>query len=137
MKESNIALNKMIAHLGLGFSLIFWAIYTVLTIALVYIIAVENRHVYPFLPTISHAGSATPERNIFSQLITVGTFWSLINLYARFLQLQQTLNLHNAASSSSLKRVNDASLVFGVLGALGLLTIAAWPVPSVSLLLHI
>lgn len=113
---------------GLGFSPILWGFYTVATIILCYSLAVQKGHLYPYIPSVSHTGATSPERNIFALLFEFGAFWATFNLCVRYLQFDSFLEAEHRCA----RILNNISLGFGLLSVIGLVFIANWPTPNVS-----
>ena len=118
---------------GLGYSPVLWSVYTVCTISLCYYIGVSNGHLYPYVPSVSHTGASSPERNIFSMLLEFGAFWSFGNLVIRYLQVNILIaKVVSDVESMLLILKNKVSFCFGFLSVIGLVIIANWPSPNVS-----
>lgn len=118
---------------GLGYSPILWAIYTIFTITLCYYVGVSNGHLYPYVPSVSHTGASSPERNIFSMLLEFSAFWAVANIIIRYQQVNLLIKKVVQDLEKLLLRLhNKVSLAFGVSSVLGLVVIANWPSPNVS-----
>ena len=113
---------------GLGFLPVLWGFYTVATIFLCYSLAVKHGHLYPYVPSVSHTGATSPERNIFALLFEFGAFWATVNLSVRYLQFDTLLK----ADQNCDRILNKIAFGFGLLSVIGLVFIANWPTPNVS-----
>ena len=71
---------------GLGFLPACFSALCALTIITTYIMAVCAGHVYAFFPTISETGVAEPERNIFSLMLSLGSFLGFLTIAVRYVQ---------------------------------------------------
>lgn len=119
---------------GLGYSPILWSIYTVFTISLCYYIGVSNGHLYPYVPSVSHTGASSPERNIFSMLLEFSAFWAIGNIVIRYQQVNILIEKVVIDTENLLLVLhNKVSLAFGFVSVLGLVIIANWPSPNVSI----
>ena len=112
---------------GLGFSPVLWSFYTAGTIVLCYVLAVEKGHLYPYVPSVSHTGATSPERNIFALLFEFGAFWATFNVCVRYLQFDLLVK----TKQSSARTLNKIAFGFGLLSVVGLVFIANWPTPNV------
>ncbi|CAG0883191.1 unnamed protein product [Darwinula stevensoni] len=92
-------------------------------------IAILLGHVEVDFPYISDTGTTPPESCIFSQLLTVGTVLLGITVYVRY---RQILEYHpNHSSSSTIIRLNHASLWLGIIAAFGVSIVSNFQETSV------
>ncbi|BFZ15590.1 hypothetical protein BsWGS_18629 [Bradybaena similaris] len=70
----------------------------------------------------SHSAIKAPERCVFAQFVNIGAFMMAANVYIRYKQMTEVLNLLSASKGD--KRVNKVSLGIGFISAFGLTVVA-------------
>lgn len=85
-----------------------------------YAIAVANGRVEPDFPYISYTAIYAPQRAIFSQLVNIGAVLLGSTAYIRFIQVKADY----PHMSTKMRGCNVASLILGLLSALGLSMVA-------------
>lgn len=86
-----------------------------------YLWSVLLRHVEAGFPYISDTGTYPPESCLFGLLLALYSFVTAGSVYLRW---QQVRTFCDAQRSRGLRRVNNVSLVFGLLAAIGVLLVA-------------
>ncbi|XP_039617641.1 DNA damage-regulated autophagy modulator protein 1 isoform X2 [Polypterus senegalus] len=87
-----------------------------------YAIATLERHVDPVFPYISDTGVQVPESQIFSLLITFAAILGVATMYTRYKILEKT----NDQMSCCHRILNTITLIVGIFGCLGMLTVATF-----------
>jgi len=109
--------------LGLGYLPILWSLFTIAALAVSYIMAVMENHVYPVLPSISSTGTNIPESNIFSLLMNVSILIAAANYFIRYFQCQHQAR-HCGDNREVIYRYNQFSLVVAIPSLGGALLVA-------------
>ena len=117
---------------GLGYLPVLWSLFTIAALAVSYIMAVMENHVYPFLPSISATGSNIPESNIFSLLMNVSIILAASNYFTRYFQCQHQAR-HCGDNRELIYRYNQFSLVVSIVSLGGALLVANIQARRVSL----
>ena len=108
---------------------LLWFLLIFVTIFTPYIIAVSLDHVYPFLPSISKTAAFEPEGSIFGVLMTFVTFFGLMAIFCRYLQLEGIQGDSEKDTLHKVKRLNKVSVPFGVSCILGVVIVANFRSP--------
>ncbi|XP_072034793.1 DNA damage-regulated autophagy modulator protein 1-like [Amphiura filiformis] len=113
------------------------ALLGLLTILVTYTFAVTSEHIFPLLPYISDTGVEYPESSIFSLSLDVVAFLLVSTSYVRY---QLIGHFHRKLPSEPryqrIGRVNAASLLIGVVAAVGLMVLANFPEDE-NLMVHL
>uniref|UniRef100_A0A914ZEG8 DNA damage-regulated autophagy modulator protein 1 n=1 Tax=Parascaris univalens TaxID=6257 RepID=A0A914ZEG8_PARUN len=109
-----------LGDLGAGHLPVFFAIIFTLTLGSTYVFAVWRGDVDPVFPYISAEGDHRPESCFFSMMLNLSSFLSMLIIYLRYSLVSEL----NRSADLCLKRVNELSLVAGLLGAFGMFLVA-------------
>jgi len=105
---------------------IFFAVWQLIGWIITYTVSLNNGHIDPVLPFISHTGVKLPESALFTLIHSVSSVTGALIIYIRFRQVQ----LFQPACqkhSRSLWKINVISLGLGELASLGLFFVAYFP----------
>ncbi|XP_069085075.1 DNA damage-regulated autophagy modulator protein 1 [Pleurodeles waltl] len=94
-----------------------------------YVTAVSLGHVEPLVPYISDTGTTPPESAIFGFMISITSFLGTFTMYARYKIVQK----QNEVATFIPHWFNMMSLVFGVLGCIGMVIVATFQERSVPI----
>ncbi|GFR58256.1 DNA damage-regulated autophagy modulator protein 2 [Elysia marginata] len=120
-------LMMMLLRRRLHYLPIFTAVFIISAFFLSYGISVHQGHVEPDFPYISTCLSSytavqAPERCVFAQLVNLGAFLLAANIYIRYLQMSEVIDLLNGQKQT--KCLNRFSLALGWISAFGLTMVA-------------
>lgn len=115
-----IAGQKTSKHSMLWLLPLITAVWILGSFIITYVIAVANGRVEPNFPYISYTAIYAPERAIFSQLVNIGAVLLGSTAYVRYIQVKADY----PHMSTKMRGCNVASLVLGMLSALGLSMVA-------------
>lgn len=97
----------------LPLSLVVLSLVTFIT---TYIIAVEQKHVTPYLPYISDTGAKSPESCIFGQMLNISTMLAFATMYVRYKLIETMVNVDN----TRIHLLNKISFALGIIAAFGM-----------------
>jgi len=102
-------------HLPVAFAIIF-----TFMLGITYVTSVWRGDVDPVFPYISASGDTRPESCVFSMLLNLCSFLSLLVCYLRYSLVVEL----NRGSDAILEKMNEVTLYFGALGAFGMFIVA-------------
>ncbi|KAK3793805.1 hypothetical protein RRG08_061936 [Elysia crispata] len=120
--SNKMPLMMMLLRRRLHYLPIFTAIFIISAFFLSYAISVYHGHVEADFPYISYTAVQAPERCVFAQLVNLGAFLLAANIYIRYLQMSEVIDLLNG--QRRVKCMNRLSLILGCLSAFGLTMVA-------------
>ena len=85
-------------------------------------------HADSIWPYISDTGTMPPESCIFGQLLNIGAFLLSVIFYIKYKQVADFYRSHT--DKKMLKRINNVSLIIGLIGALGVRQVSTGKVNS-------
>ncbi|XP_072034039.1 DNA damage-regulated autophagy modulator protein 1-like [Amphiura filiformis] len=109
------------------------------TIIMTYMFAVGSGHISPVLPYISDTGIEYPESSIFSLCMDVVSFLLVLTVYVTYHLIGQFVQIGEELESGNhlaCRRVNNTSLVVGIVAATGLSILANFPEDE-NLMVHL
>lgn len=92
-----------------------------------FLIAFHRGNVNGYLPFISETGAYSPEKGLFSLCLILGSILGIIIVFCRFILISECPLNENQKFS----RLNNGSLIIGVLSMIGLAGVAAFPMTTV------
>lgn len=114
----------------LPFSLIIW---TYISFALSYILAVSRGDVDAVFPYISDTGARRPESCIFGQMLNISACLAIATLYIRYKQVSGYVDDIRIENSPLVDKLNKASFAVAVLICLGMSLVANFQETSVAI----
>ncbi|VDK42676.1 unnamed protein product [Anisakis simplex] len=109
-----------LGNLGAGHLPVFLAMLGTLMLGSTYVVAVYRGDVDPLFPYISAEGDRRPESCLFSMMLNLSSFLTMLIIYLRYSLVSEL----NRSSDLCLKRINELSLVAGLIGAVGMFCVA-------------
>eukprot|EP00794_Sanderia_malayensis_P007330 gene7331-8150_t len=121
---------------GLGFLPACFTALCTITVIITYIIAVSKGHVSAFLPTISETGLIEPESNVFSLLLSLGSFLGFLTIVVRYVQYN-SITEYNEQEQRTIIKVNKLGVIVGVITCIGGAIVASFQAEGSSLSGHL
>lgn len=97
---------------GLGIVPIIFAMVSLITFLLTYIISVSNNHIYLYFPTISDIGGQKPQSNVFGLFLSLCSFMAIACIVMRYVQYRYIAE-YNEVIRSRLILINKIALAIG------------------------